>query len=78
MDHRSLGTTGILVSPIGFGAFKIGRNRGIKYPTGYALPDEDDASRLLNSVVDMGINLIPLQKLKLIVLANFLFTCTQV
>jgi len=25
--------------------------------------------------VDMGINLIPLQKLKLIVLANFLFTC---
>jgi len=58
MDHRPLGRTGLSVSPIGFGAFKIGRNREIKYPEGYALPDEAEASRLLNHVVDLGINLI--------------------
>jgi aryl-alcohol dehydrogenase-like predicted oxidoreductase len=46
------------VTPIGFGAFKIGRNVGIKYPSGYELPDEATASRLLNNVLDLGINYI--------------------
>ena len=58
MDKRLLGRTGIRVTPIGFGAFKIGRNQGIKYPSSYDLPDEDATARLLNSVVDMGINYI--------------------
>ena len=40
---------------LGFGAFKIGRNEGIKYPHGYALPDETDAERILNAVLDLGI-----------------------
>jgi aryl-alcohol dehydrogenase-like predicted oxidoreductase len=46
------------VSPIGFGAFKIGRNRGIKYPLGYELPDDDAVAALLDGVLDLGINLI--------------------
>lgn len=58
MESRSLGNTGLRVTPIGFGAFKIGRNEGIKYPTGYALPDEPAVERLLNTVLDLGINYI--------------------
>jgi aryl-alcohol dehydrogenase-like predicted oxidoreductase len=47
-----------MLSPIGFGAFKIGRNEGIKYPEGYALPSEAEAARLLNAVLDLGVNYI--------------------
>jgi aryl-alcohol dehydrogenase-like predicted oxidoreductase len=41
---------------VGYGAFKIGRNVGIKYPSAYDLPDERAAGRLLNAVLDLGIN----------------------
>lgn len=58
VDLRPLGRTGLSVSPLGFGAFKIGRNVGIKYPSGYELPDEDEVRRLLDAVLDLGINLI--------------------
>ncbi|MEZ6046734.1 MAG: aldo/keto reductase [Planctomycetaceae bacterium] len=44
--------------PIGFGAFKIGRNQKIKYPTPYDLPTEAEASKLLNGVLDLGIGYI--------------------
>lgn len=43
---------------IGFGAFKIGRNQRTKYPTPYDLPDEPTVERLLNTVLDLGINYI--------------------
>ncbi len=56
--RRSLGRTGLTVSPVGFGAFKIGRNEGIKYADGYDLPDEDSCARLLNEVLDLGIDLL--------------------
>jgi aryl-alcohol dehydrogenase-like predicted oxidoreductase len=56
--HRRLGGSGLTVSPIGFGAFKIGRNEGIKYPQGYDLPDEAASTRLLNAVLDLGINYV--------------------
>ncbi len=58
MDYRPLGRTGLAVSPISFGAFKIGRNEGVKYPTAYDLPSDEDAANLLHAVLDMGINLI--------------------
>lgn len=58
MTPRPLGRTGLAVSPLGFGAFKIGRNRNVKYPTGYDLPDDRAVDRLLNGVLDAGINLI--------------------
>ncbi len=46
------------VTPLGFGAFKIGRNRQIKYPQGYDLPDAGAVETLLNAVLDMGVNYI--------------------
>ena len=58
MRDRTLGRTGFRVSPIGFGAFKIGRNQGAKYPAGYELPDDAAVERLLNAVLDAGISYI--------------------
>jgi len=55
---RSLGSTNLHVTPIGFGSFKIGRNQKTKYPRDYDLPDEESVSRLLNSILDMGVNFI--------------------
>lgn len=53
---RPLGRSGLSVSPIGFGAFKIGRNQKVKYPSSYDLPDETTVEKLLNGVLDLGIN----------------------
>jgi len=47
-----------LVLPIGFGAVKIGRNQEVKYPVPYQLPSDAEVARLLNGVLDLGINLI--------------------
>jgi len=56
--RSTLGNTGFELSPIGYGAFKIGRNENIKYPTGYELPTEGEACRILNGVLDLGVNYI--------------------
>jgi len=58
MQFRVLGKTGLNVSTIGYGALKIGRNQGMKYPQAFDLPDEADSGRLLNSCLDLGINYI--------------------
>jgi aryl-alcohol dehydrogenase-like predicted oxidoreductase len=54
MDRR-LGNAGPPVSPLGFGAFKIGRNQKTKYGQPYELPSEAEVSRLLNGLLDLGI-----------------------
>ncbi len=53
-----MGSTGLEVTRLGFGAFKVGRNQKIKYPEPYPLPSDAEARRLLNSVLDSGINYI--------------------
>lgn len=58
MVRRRLGRTEFELSPIGFGAFKIGRNQGIKYASGYELPSDAESARLLNGVLDLGVNYI--------------------
>lgn len=58
MEQRQLGRGGPWVSPIGFGAFKIGRNQKTKYGSPYDLPDEQQTSTLLNGLLDAGINYI--------------------
>lgn len=56
MRKRNLGKTGIEIGEIGFGAFKIGRNRNVKYSKQYELPDLEVVRKLLDAVLDMGIN----------------------
>ncbi len=56
MLARALGNTGLRVTPIGFGAVKIGRVEGLKHPRPFALPDEASAALLLNRVLDLGVN----------------------
>ena len=55
MIIRPLGKTGLAISPIGFGAFKIGRNEKTKYSQAYPLPDDRTVERLLNGVLDLGV-----------------------
>ncbi|MEX0702655.1 MAG: aldo/keto reductase [Planctomycetales bacterium] len=55
MQSRPLGRTGLSVSAIGYGAVKIGRNQQVKYPRPFELPDEAEAARVLNAVLDSGI-----------------------
>ena len=54
MTARPLGRTGLAVSPLGFGSFKIGRNRGIKYAESYELPDELALRELMAGVLSLG------------------------
>ena len=56
--HRPLGSTGLVVSPLGLGTVKLGRDQGVKYPSGFQIPDDDEARRLLKLSRDLGINLI--------------------
>src|SRR5579862_3678712 len=56
--RRPLGRTGFSISPIGFGAFKIGRNQKVKYSAAYELPSDEQVAALLNGVLDLGINYI--------------------
>ncbi len=58
MQTRLLGKTGLKVTPLGFGSFKIGRNEKIKYAQPYDLPDDATTERLLNGALDAGVNLI--------------------
>jgi len=55
---RPLGNTGLQVSAIGLGTVKLGRNRELKYPDSFSLPDDDSAAALLAQARELGINLI--------------------
>jgi aryl-alcohol dehydrogenase-like predicted oxidoreductase len=55
---RPLGSTGIQVSCLGLGTVKFGRNAGVKYPTGFELPDDQAVRRILALSRDCGINLL--------------------
>ncbi|WP_321348463.1 aldo/keto reductase [Halopseudomonas oceani] len=56
--YRSLGDTGLRLSPLGLGTVKIGRNQGVKYPSGFELPDDAAVQNLLAQARDLGINLL--------------------
>ena len=58
MEFRTLGRTGLNVSEIGFGALEIGRDWGIPVDGNRSRPDEIEAARVLNAVLDTGINFI--------------------
>ncbi len=57
-QHRLLGTTGLSISPLSLGTVKIGRNSGVKYPSGFQLPSDEEVVSLLAFAANLGINLI--------------------
>lgn len=58
MEYRVLGRTGLRVSEVGFGALEVGRDWGIPVGDDFGRPDERNAVRALNAVLDAGINFI--------------------
>ena len=45
------------VPVIGWGAFKIGRNRGAKYPKAFEIPSEPEALNLIHQLIKDGVRL---------------------
>lgn len=58
MQYREIAKTGIMVSPLGLGTVKFGRNQGVKYPKDFELPDDKQVKELLAQSLDCGINLL--------------------
>ncbi len=58
IPRRPLGQTGLMVSVLGLGTVKFGRNAGVKYPEGFQLPDDPSALALLELAEELGFNLI--------------------
>ncbi|MBF8778922.1 aldo/keto reductase [Pseudomonas fulva] len=56
--HRPLGSTGLSVSPLGLGTVKLGRDQGVKYPSGFSIPDDQAARALLRQARELGLNLL--------------------
>ena len=58
MRYRQLGQTNLQVSEIALGGVEIGLDYGIPVPGEHERPPEEDAIRLLQRAVDLGVNLI--------------------
>jgi aryl-alcohol dehydrogenase-like predicted oxidoreductase len=58
MVPRPLGRTGLVVSPIGLGTTKLGRNTDVKYPERFALPSDEQVQELFQTTLKLGVNLI--------------------
>ena len=58
MVPRPLGRTGIKISPIGLGTTKLGRNTDVKYPKPFALPSDDEVRTLIETSLEIGVNLV--------------------
>lgn len=57
-QRKPITQTGLKVSPLGLGTVKLGRNKGVKYPTQFKIPDDKQALDLLSLAWDLGINLL--------------------
>ncbi|MED5388928.1 MAG: aldo/keto reductase [Pseudomonadota bacterium] len=55
---RPLGNTGLTVSALGLGTVKIGRDKGVKYPSAFTIPDDRAVTELIAQARDLGLNLI--------------------
>ncbi len=58
MELKPLGRTGLLVSPVGLGTVKLGRNEAVKYPEPFELPSDEAARELLDTARALGVNLL--------------------
>ncbi|MCC6676552.1 MAG: aldo/keto reductase [Phycisphaerales bacterium] len=57
MLTRPLGRTGIHVSVLGLGTVKLGRAEGVKYPSAFQIPSDEQAADLIRTALDLGITL---------------------
>jgi aryl-alcohol dehydrogenase-like predicted oxidoreductase len=57
-QRKIITDTGLAVSPLGLGTVKLGRDKGVKYPNAFNIPDDAQALDLLTQAWDLGINLI--------------------
>lgn len=57
-QRKQIANTGVQVSPLGLGTVKLGRNKGVKYPKDFQIPDNKQARDLLAQAWDLGINLL--------------------
>ena len=58
LKHYPLAGTDMIVSPLGLGTVKLGRDQGVKYPDSFTIPDDRAAADLLALSHDLGINLL--------------------
>lgn len=58
LEKRPLGRTGLMSTFVGFGALEIGRDWGLGAADERRRPGDDEAGRVLDAVLDLGINLI--------------------
>jgi aryl-alcohol dehydrogenase-like predicted oxidoreductase len=58
MVCRSLGQTGLIVSRIGLGTTKLGRNTDVKYPKPFPIPSDNQIQELLETALTSGVRLI--------------------
>ncbi len=58
MRLRPLASTGLLLSSLGLGTVKFGRNQQVKYPSAFDLPADSEILELLDLARSEGINLL--------------------
>jgi aryl-alcohol dehydrogenase-like predicted oxidoreductase len=58
IEKRPFGLNGPMVSVLGLGTVKFGRNAGVKYPEGFDIPDDRTIESLLDLCIESGINLL--------------------
>lgn len=58
LPKQKLGSTDLIVSKLGLGTVKLGRNTDVKYPHAFTIPDDKQAANLLALSKDLNINLL--------------------
>lgn len=58
MKRRPIHSTDIEVTSLALGTVKFGRNQGVKYPTSFDLPSDDNILSLLDEARELGINFL--------------------
>jgi aryl-alcohol dehydrogenase-like predicted oxidoreductase len=58
MNFRTLGRTGLQLSEIGLGTVELGLDYGVPVGNEHRRPPEEQAARLLNRALDLGVNFI--------------------
>jgi aryl-alcohol dehydrogenase-like predicted oxidoreductase len=58
LPKKNIPGTQLDVSVLGLGTVKLGRDKGVKYPESFTIPDDEAALALLQQAWNLGINLI--------------------